>query len=84
MAESPSCKKGETNDGRWYSVLIVDSIMALFRCKFVLQDGCAKMFVADFVGRGELSERQQRLGTLLNQYKKLSERHNIAVVYTNL
>lgn len=41
-------------------------------------------FIADFIGRGELSERQQRLGQLLNQFKKLSERHNIAVVYTNM
>lgn len=47
--------------------------------------GRSKHFdIADYVGRGELSERQQRLGTLLNQYKKLAERHNIAIVYTNL
>mmetsp|Transcript_11777 Transcript_11777/g.21477 ORF Transcript_11777/g.21477 Transcript_11777/m.21477 type:complete len:219 (-) Transcript_11777:121-777(-) len=53
-----------------YSLLIIDSIMALFR--------------TDFAGRGELSERQQRLGQHLNLLKKLAERHNMAVLYTNL
>lgn len=51
------------------SLLIIDSIMALFRC--------------DYSGRGELSERQQRLGKFLNMLKQISERHNIAVLYSN-
>jgi len=51
------------------SLVIIDSLMALWR--------------TDYSGRGELSERQQRLGRHLNQLKKLSERHNLAVVYTN-
>lgn len=53
-----------------FSLIIIDSLMALWR--------------NDYVGRGELSERQQKLGTFLNLLKKISERHNVAVVYTNL
>ncbi|KAI0655225.1 Rad51-domain-containing protein [Cubamyces menziesii] len=45
---------------------IVDSIMALFR--------------ADYSGRGELSERQQKM---LSKLSKLSEEYNIAVLLTN-
>lgn len=52
-----------------FSVLIIDSLMALWR--------------TDYSGRGELSERQQRIGKHLNLLKKLSERHNMAVVYSN-
>jgi meiotic recombination protein DMC1 len=52
-----------------YSICIIDSVMALFR--------------TDFSGRGELSDRQQRLGRHLNQLKKIAERHNIAMLLTN-
>lgn len=52
-----------------YSILIVDSIMALFR--------------VDFSGRGELSERQQVLGKTLSRLIKISEQFNVAVFITN-
>ncbi|KAI0697606.1 Rad51-domain-containing protein [Cytidiella melzeri] len=46
-----------------YRLLIVDSIMALFR--------------TDFSGRGELSERQQKLAQMLSKLSKLSEEYNV-------
>ncbi|KAJ7361523.1 Rad51-domain-containing protein [Mycena albidolilacea] len=49
-----------------FRLLIVDSIMALFR--------------TDFSGRGELSERQQKM---LSKLTKLSEEYNIAILLTN-
>ena len=52
-----------------YALLVVDSIMALFR--------------VDYSGRGELSERQQVLGKVLSKLIKLAEQFNIAVVITN-
>jgi meiotic recombination protein DMC1 len=52
-----------------YSLVIIDSLTSLWR--------------VDFSGRGELSERQQKLGKHLNQLRKLAERHNLAVVYSN-
>nr|XP_027201337.1 meiotic recombination protein DMC1 homolog [Dermatophagoides pteronyssinus] len=52
-----------------FSLLIIDSIMSLFR--------------VDFLGRGELSERQQLLGRTLNRLQKLADQFNIAIVYTN-
>jgi hypothetical protein len=48
---------------------IVDSIIALFRC--------------DYSGRGELAERQQKLGLMLNRLLKISEEYNVAVYVTN-
>lgn len=52
-----------------FSLVIIDSIMALFR--------------VDFSGRGELSERQQVLGKTLSKLIKLAEQFNVAVLLTN-
>uniref|UniRef100_A0A0G4GKD0 RecA family profile 1 domain-containing protein n=1 Tax=Chromera velia CCMP2878 TaxID=1169474 RepID=A0A0G4GKD0_9ALVE len=53
-----------------YSLLIVDSIMALFR--------------VDYCGRGELSERQQKLGKTMSFLMKIAQQFNVAVVVTNV
>lgn len=37
----------------------------------------------DYTGRGELADRQQKLGQMLALLKKLSEEFNVAVVITN-
>ncbi len=52
-----------------YRLLVIDSIIALFR--------------VDFCGRGELSERQQKLNFMLNRLMKLAEEFNVAVFITN-
>ncbi|RKF56428.1 Meiotic recombination protein dmc1 [Golovinomyces cichoracearum] len=52
-----------------YRLLIIDSIMALYR--------------TDFVGRGELSERQQALGSFLRRSAQMAEEFNILVFMTN-
>ncbi|KAJ3384221.1 Meiotic recombination protein dmc1 [Entophlyctis sp. JEL0112] len=52
-----------------YRLIIVDSIMALFR--------------VDYSGRGELAERQQKLGTMMARLTKLAEEFNVAVYITN-
>ncbi|KEP62990.1 UNVERIFIED_CONTAM: meiotic recombination protein DMC1 family protein [Hammondia hammondi] len=52
-----------------FSVLIVDSIIALFR--------------VDFSGRGELADRQQKLNKMLSIMMKLAEQYNLAVMLTN-
>ena len=59
----------DADGGAPYSLIVIDSLTSLWR--------------VDFSGRGELSERQQKLGRHLNQLRKLAERHNLAVVYTN-
>jgi meiotic recombination protein DMC1 len=52
-----------------FRVLIVDSVMALFR--------------VDYQGRGELSERQQRLGVVMSRLTKIACEFNVAVCVTN-
>ncbi|KAG9205457.1 Meiotic recombination protein dmc1 [Epicoccum nigrum] len=52
-----------------YRLLIIDSIMALFR--------------VDYTGRGELSERQQKLNQFLSKLTHVAEEFNVAVLMTN-
>jgi len=52
-----------------FKLLVVDSVMALFR--------------VDFSGRGELAERQQNLAQMLSKLQKISEEYNVAVLVTN-
>ncbi|KAK1881523.1 Meiotic recombination protein DMC1/LIM15 like [Dissostichus eleginoides] len=56
-------------EGGVFKLLIIDSIMALFR--------------VDFTGRGELAERQQKLAQMLSRLQKISEEYNVAVFITN-
>ncbi|KAG0652668.1 Meiotic recombination DMC1 [Hyphodiscus hymeniophilus] len=52
-----------------YRLLIIDSVMALFR--------------TDYIGRGELSERQQVLGGFLRKATQMAEEFNLLVLMTN-
>ena len=52
-----------------YALLIVDSATALFR--------------VDFMGRGQLADRQNKLGQFLSKLTKISEEFNVAVLITN-
>nr|AMA07376.1 DNA meiotic recombinase 1 [Ovis aries] len=52
-----------------FKLLIIDSIMTLFR--------------VDFSGRGESAERQQKLAQMLSRLQKISEEYNVAVFVTN-
>jgi len=52
-----------------FKLLIVDSIMALFR--------------VDFSGRGELADRQQHLAQMMSRLQKISEEYNVTVFITN-
>ena len=50
-------------------LVIIDSIMGVFRF--------------EYAGRGELSERQQKLGQIVYSIKKMAAEYNIAVLMTN-
>lgn len=52
-----------------YRLLIIDSVIACFR--------------TDYIGRGELSDRQQKLGQYLQRLNHISSEYNVAVFLTN-
>jgi len=49
----------------------------------IIIDSLTSHFRADFVGRGELAERQQKLNKHLHQLQRLADAHNLAVYVTN-
>lgn len=52
-----------------FRLVVIDSVISLFR--------------VEFCGRGELSERQQKLGQYLGELTRLAEEFNVAVFLVN-
>lgn len=51
--------------------------------KLVLIDSAISHFRAEFLGRGNLSDRQQRLNKLMHVLVRIAELYNIAIIITN-
>lgn len=54
-----------------------------YKARLVIIDSIISLHRAEFPGRETLSERQQRLNTILHKLIRLAEIYNVAVVYTN-
>lgn len=57
------------NEGHKIRLIVVDSVTAHFR--------------AEFIGRGTLADRQQRLNRHLHKLQRLADVHNLAIYITN-
>ncbi|MCH7567883.1 MAG: DNA repair and recombination protein RadA [Nanoarchaeota archaeon] len=70
-----------------HQILLIDKITELIKngepIKLVVIDSLTAHFRAEFSGRGQLADRQQRLNRYLHQLMKLAEQHNLAVYVTN-
>ncbi|MBW2986636.1 DNA repair and recombination protein RadA [Candidatus Woesearchaeota archaeon] len=51
--------------------------------KLVIVDSLTSHFRAEFIGRGTLAERQQKLNKHMHTLIRLADRHNVAVYVTN-
>lgn len=51
--------------------------------KLIIIDSLISLYRADFIGRGQLSDRQQRLNAFMHKLTRIAEYFNIAVVFTN-
>lgn len=49
----------------------------------IIIDSLTSHFRADFIGRGELAERQQKLNKHLHALQRMADAHNLAVYVTN-
>src|SRR3989338_2383232 len=58
-----------TKDNFPVRVIVVDSLMSLFR--------------SEYIGRGTLSDRQQKLNKHIHMLQKLADMYNVAVYVTN-
>ncbi|MEK6895370.1 MAG: DNA repair and recombination protein RadA [Nanoarchaeota archaeon] len=70
-----------------HQILLVDKVSELIKngepIKLMIIDSLTAHFRAEFSGRGQLADRQQRLNKYLHSLMKLAEQHNLAVYVTN-
>jgi len=70
-----------------HQILLVDKIAEMIKngepIKLVVVDSLTAHFRAEFSGRGQLADRQQKLNKYLHNLMKLAEQCNLAVYVTN-
>ena len=69
-------------------MLLADKVVDLIKkqgmnVKLVIVDSLTSHFRAEFIGRGTLAERQQKLNKHMHTLIRLADRHNVAVYVTN-
>ncbi|MGC8516550.1 MAG: DNA repair and recombination protein RadA [Candidatus Acidifodinimicrobium sp.] len=77
--------------GRAYSsdhqILLVDKIPDIInadpKIKLVIVDSMMALFRAEYVGRGTLADRQQKVNVIMHNLQRLADRFNLAVYVTN-
>ncbi len=70
-----------------HQILLLDKISEMIKngepIKLLIIDSLTAHFRAEFSGRGQLADRQQKLNKYLHNLMKLAEQHNLAVYVTN-
>ncbi|MBS3089751.1 DNA repair and recombination protein RadA [Candidatus Pacearchaeota archaeon] len=70
-----------------HQILLIDKINELIKegepIRLVIIDSLTAHFRAEFAGRGQLADRQQKLNRYLHNLMKMAEQHNLAVYLTN-
>jgi DNA repair protein RadA len=70
-----------------HQILLVEKVTELIKngepIRIVIVDSLTAHFRAEFSGRGQLADRQQRLNKYLHSLMKLAEQHNLAIYVTN-
>jgi len=71
-----------------HQILLLDKITEMIKennepIKLIIIDSLTAHFRAEFSGRGQLADRQQKLNKYLHHLMKLAEQHNVVVYVTN-
>jgi len=70
-----------------HQILLLDKIGEMIKegepIKVVIIDSLTAHFRAEFAGRGQLADRQQKLNRYLHDLTRMSEQYNLAVYVTN-
>ncbi|MBI2044977.1 hypothetical protein HYT23_02880 [Candidatus Pacearchaeota archaeon] len=70
-----------------HQILLLEKVSELIKSgepiKIVIVDSLTAHFRAEFAGRGQLADRQQKLNRYLHDLMRLAETHNLAVYVTN-
>ncbi len=70
-----------------HQILLIDKIGEMIKngepIKIVIVDSLTAHFRAEFSGRGQLADRQQKLNRYLHNLMKIAEQYNLAIYVTN-
>ncbi len=70
-----------------HQILLLDKISEMIKngepIKLLIIDSLTAHFRAEFAGRGQLADRQQKLNRYMHNLMKLAEQHNLIVYVTN-
>ncbi len=70
-----------------HQILLIDKVGEMIKngenIKLVVIDSLTAHFRAEFIGRGQLADRQQKLNKYLHSLMKMAEQFNLAVYVTN-
>jgi DNA repair protein RadA len=60
-----------------------DKLVREKNVKLIIEDSLMALFRSEFIGRGALNERQQKLNSHIHKLQKLADEHSLAVYITN-
>ncbi|MEW5996881.1 MAG: DNA repair and recombination protein RadA [Candidatus Micrarchaeota archaeon] len=75
--------KAENSDHQLILVEKAGNVIEKENIKLIIVDSLTSHFRADYVGRGALSERQQKLNKHIHTLQKYADKYNIAIYVTN-
>ncbi len=75
--------KAESSDHQILLVEKLHNLVAKEPIKLVVVDSLTAHFRAEYIGRGSLGERQQKLNAHIHSLQKLADNYNLAVYFTN-
>ena len=71
------------SDHQLFLIEKADSLIREKNIKLLIVDSLMSHFRADYVGRGELATRQQKVNKMMHTLQRLADAYNIAVYVTN-
>lgn len=70
-----------------HQILLAEKVPELFQrypnIKLIIVDSLTSIFRSEFVGRGTLADRQQKINKHIHDLQRLADRYNVAVYITN-
>jgi DNA repair protein RadA len=70
-----------------HQILLIDKVSEMVKdgepIRLVIVDSLTAHFRAEFSGRGQLADRQQKLNKYMHNLMKLAEQHNVGIYVTN-
>ncbi|MFA6530910.1 MAG: DNA repair and recombination protein RadA [Candidatus Micrarchaeia archaeon] len=75
--------RAENSDHQMLLVEKAEDLILKNNIRLIIVDSLTSLFRSDYVGRGALSDRQQKLNKHIHLLQKLADKHNVAVYVTN-